>query len=44
MYKPNDDRVIPNIYDRMKRLKVIYNSIVFKQEFKNSNFLYIPKE
>lgn len=40
----NSDGVVPSIYDRFERLKVLCNSIVFKEEFSNSGFWYIPKD
>ena len=36
--------VVPSIYDRFERLKVLCNSIVFKEEFSNSGFWYVPKD
>ena len=40
----NSDGVVPSIYDRFERLKVLCNSIVFKEEFSNSGFWYVPKD
>jgi hypothetical protein len=40
----NSDGVVPSIYDRFERLNVLCNSIVFKEEFSNSGFWYIPKD
>ncbi|MFC2747643.1 MAG: Imm41 family immunity protein [Campylobacter concisus] len=40
----NSDGVVPSIYDRFERLKVLCNSIVFKEEFSNSGFWYAPKD
>ena len=40
----NSDGVVPSIYDRFERLKVLSNSIVCKEEFSNSGFWYAPKD
>lgn len=40
----NSDGVVPSIYDRFERLNVLRNSIVFKEEFSNSGFWYVPKD
>ena len=40
----NSDGVVPSIYDRFERLKVLCNSIVFKEKLSNSGFWYAPKD
>ena len=40
----NSDGVVPSIYDRFERLKVLCNSIVFKEKLDNSGFWYVPKD
>jgi len=40
----NSDGVVPSIYDRFERLNVLCNSIVFKEEFSNSGFWYVPRD
>ena len=40
----NSDGVVPSIYDRFERLNVLCNSIVFKEEFSDSGFWYVPKD
>ncbi len=40
----NSDSVVPSIYDRFERLKVLCNSIVFKEKLDNSGFWYVPKD
>ena len=40
----NSDGVVPSIYDRFERLKVLCNSIVFKEKLDNSGFWYAPKD
>ena len=40
----NSDGMVPTIYDRFERLNVLCNSIVFKEEFSDSGFWYVPKD
>lgn len=40
----NSDGVVPSIYDRFERLKILCNSIVFKEKLDNSGFWYVPKD
>ncbi|CZE46590.1 Imm41 family immunity protein [Campylobacter geochelonis] len=43
-YLKNDDGVIPDLYSRYERLKVLCECIVYKHEFECIDFWYNPKD
>ena len=43
-YAQNNDNIAPDIYARFERLSNICKDIVFRQNFDNEKFWYLPKE